>query len=86
LGNEKTLAYEPWPAYDEAMLIEAEIEIPVQINGKVRAKIRVPAEAEKNVLQEIALAEPRVVELLAGKELLKAVVVPGRMVNFVVKG
>ena len=86
LGQPETLAYQPWPTYDEAMLVEAEIEIPVQIQGKVRAKIRVPADADKNAIQEIALAEPRIADLLAGKELLKAVVVPGRMVNFVVKG
>ncbi|NOY30119.1 MAG: leucine--tRNA ligase [Planctomycetes bacterium] len=86
LGHKKTLAYEPWPAYDEAMLVEAEIEIPVQIKGKVRAKIRVPADADQATIEALARADTRIIELLDGKELVKTIVVPGRMVNFVVKG
>ncbi len=86
LGHKETLSYQPWPTYDEAILVESEIEIPVQINGKVRARIRVPADADKSAIQEIALADTRVKELLEKKERLKVVVVPGRLVNFVVKG
>ena len=86
LGHDQSLAYEPWPTYDESLLEEEELEIPVQIKGKVRAKIRVPADADQNAIQEIARADQRVAELLAGKQLVKTVVVPGRMVNFVVKG
>jgi len=82
LGHEETLSYEPWPSYDEAMLVEAEIEIPV----KVRAKIRVPADADKAAIEQLARADSRITELLDGKELVKTIVVPGRMVNFVVKG
>lgn len=85
LGHEDTLAYEPWPAYDESLLVEDEIEVPVQIKGKVKAKIRVPAVADQAKIEEIAHADERVQELLAGKELIKTIVVPGRLVNFVVK-
>ncbi len=86
MGYEKSLAKEAWPAYDEAMLVESEIEIPVQFKGKVRTKIKIPAEANKNQIEALALADARVKELLAGKEILKTIVVPGRLVNFVVKG
>ncbi len=86
LGHTNTLAYEPWPEYDEAMLIEDEIEIPVQIKGKVKTKIMVPADADQAKIEEIARADGKVSELLAGKEVIKTIVVPGRLVNFVVKG
>jgi leucyl-tRNA synthetase len=85
LGEGGTLAYEPWPAYDEALLVEETVELPVQINGKVRSRLRLPAEASAAEAEQAALADPRIVELLAGKQLLKAVVVPGRMVNLVIK-
>ena len=86
LGHSKTLAYEPWPAYDESALVESTIEVPVQIKGKVRAKIRVAADADKSAMEKAARDEPRVAELLDGKDVVKVVVVPGRLVNFVTKG
>ena len=86
LGHAETLAYEAWPQYDEALLVEDEIEIPVQFKGKVRCKIMVPADADKAQLEALALENPRVVELLEGKEIIKAVAIPGRLVNFVTKG
>jgi leucyl-tRNA synthetase len=86
LGHETTLAYEPWPVCDESLLVEDEIEIPVQIQGKVRTKIRVPAGSDQAKLEEIALADGRVAALLAGKQVVKTILVPGRLVNFVVKG
>jgi len=86
LGHGETLAYEPWPVCDESLLVEDEIEIPVQIKGKVRTKIIVPADADRAKMEEIALTDSRVIELLAGKEIIKTIVVPGRLVNFVVKG
>ena len=82
----KTLAYEPWPTCDESLLVEDEIEIPVQIKGKVRTKINVPADADQAKIEELARADERVVELLDGKQVVKTIVVPGRLVNFVVKG
>ncbi len=86
LGHDETLAYEPWPAYDESLLVENELEIPVQINGKVRTKITVPADADKAKMEEIALANEKMEQLLEGKKVIKTIVVPGRLVNFVVKG
>jgi leucyl-tRNA synthetase len=86
LGHKESLAYAPWPNYDEAKLIESEIEIPVQINGKVRAKLRIPPDATKEAIQATAESNPQVRTQLAGKSIVKVVVVPGKMVNFVVKG
>jgi leucyl-tRNA synthetase len=85
LGHEKSLAYEPWPEYDEEKLVETEIEIPVQVNGKLRAKIRVPAEADQATIQETAQSDPAVAGHLEGKNVVKVIVVPGRLANFVVK-
>jgi leucyl-tRNA synthetase len=86
LGHKDSLAYAPWPGYDEAKLVESEIEIPVQINGKVRAKLRIPPDASKEAIQAKAESDPQVQSHLAGKPIVKVVVVPGKMVNFVVKG
>ncbi|MDX1945178.1 MAG: leucine--tRNA ligase [Pirellulaceae bacterium] len=85
LGHEKTLAYEPWPAFDEAYTKDAEIEIPVQILGKLRSKVVVPAGSDQATLITAARADARIAELLVGKEVVKTIVVPGKLVNFVVK-
>jgi leucyl-tRNA synthetase len=85
LGHPDTLAYEPWPAFDPALAKEDTVEVPVQINGKVRAKVSVPADTDKDTLEAAARADERISELLAGKSLVKVIVVPGRLVNFVVK-
>jgi leucyl-tRNA synthetase len=85
LGHATTLAYEPWPAFDETAIREDTIEVPVQINGKLRGRIQVPAEIDKAALESAARGDPKIAELLVGKTVVKAIVVPGRMVNFVVK-
>ncbi len=85
LGAEESLSYERWPTFDPAFTVDATIEIPVQICGKVRAKIQVPAEASREELERLAQGDERIRELLAGKELVKTIVVPGRLVNFVAK-
>ncbi|MBN2310563.1 MAG: leucine--tRNA ligase [Candidatus Hydrogenedentes bacterium] len=85
LGHEATLAYEPWPAYDESLLAEDTVEIPVQVNGKVRARVTVPADADKAALLEAAKAEANVRQHLEGKQIVKEIVIPGRMVNLVAK-
>jgi leucyl-tRNA synthetase len=85
LGAEDTLAYEPWPTYDEALTIDEMIEIPISINGKVRGRIGVPADISKEDLEASATSDAKIVELIAGKEVKKVIVVPGRMVNLVVK-
>jgi leucyl-tRNA synthetase len=86
LGHKNTLAYEPWPAYDESLLVETELEIPVQINGKLRGKITVAADADAATMEATARADEKVAEQLSGKVVVKTIAVPGRMVNFVVKG
>jgi leucyl-tRNA synthetase len=85
LGHTSTLAYEPWPAFDEAAIKEDTVEVPVQILGKLRGRVTVPADATAEQLKAAALADPRIAELLSGKTIIKEIVVPGRLVNFVVK-
>lgn len=85
LGHSSTLAYEPWPVFDPQKLKAAAVEIPLQINGKLRAKMTVPADCSPEELEQAARSHDRLAELLEGKQIVKAVVVPGRMVNFVVK-
>lgn len=83
LGHEGTISYEAWPAYDEAKLVDDEVEIVVQINGKVRAKLKVPADANKEVLEELAMEEERIKEQISGKTIRKVIAVPGKLVNIV---
>jgi leucyl-tRNA synthetase len=85
LGHEKSLAHEPWPEFDAGLAKEDTIEVPVQINGKVRAKISVAADANQAALEAAAKADAKITEQLAGKQIVKTIVVPGRLVSFVVK-
>ncbi len=85
LGHDASLAHEPWPRYDEAMTREATIELPVQINGKIRTRLSVAPDASQEEILAAALAEPRVAEQTAGKTIVKKIVIPGRLVNIVVK-
>jgi leucyl-tRNA synthetase len=85
LGNTNSLAYEPWPKYDESLTKAAEVEVPLQINGKLRARITVPAECTKEELEKLAFTDSRIQELTAGKSIVKVIVVPGRLVNVVVQ-
>jgi leucyl-tRNA synthetase len=87
LGHEKTLAYEPLPTFDEALTRDAEIEIPVQILGKLRSKITVPAGSDDATIIAAARSDPRIAELLEGKEVIRTIVPPkgSKLVNFVVK-
>ena len=85
LGHGDTLAYEPWPAYDPAALVEDEIEIPVQVLGKLRGRIRVPVAATPAEMEAAAKACPDVAKFLEGKTIVKVIAVPKRMVNFVVR-
>jgi leucyl-tRNA synthetase len=86
LGHKNSLAHEPWPEFDPALAKEDSIEVPVQINGKVRSKISVPVDSDQKELVAAARADERIAELLAGKQIVKEIVVPGRLVNFVIKG
>ncbi|RMF64904.1 MAG: leucine--tRNA ligase, partial [Bacteroidetes bacterium] len=84
LGHEPSLAYAPWPEADERYLREETVEIAVQVNGKLRAKIAVPAEAPKEEVLAAARAHENVARHLDGKTLRREIYVPGRIVNFVV--
>ena len=86
LGHKESLAYEPWPTFDPEAIREDTKEVPVQINGKLRARITVPSDADAKLLEQAARDDTRIAELLDGKSVAKVIVVPGRMVNFVVKG
>jgi leucyl-tRNA synthetase len=85
LGATDSLAYEPWPVYDESLLADETVEMPIQVNGKVRARIEVANDATSQDIQQQALADPRISEIVAGKQVAKVVVIPGRMVNLVIK-
>ena len=85
LGGEKTLAYEPWPVYDPAALVEDEIEIPVQVMGKLRGRVKIPVAATPVEMEEAAKADAEVAKFLEGKTIVKVIAVPKRMVNFVVR-
>ena len=85
LGHDRSLAYEPWPAYDPAALVEDEIEIPVQIMGKLRGRVKVPVAATPAEMEAAAKASADVAKFLEGKTIVKVIAVPKRMVNFVVR-
>ena len=84
-GGEGFLSQHPWPQYDESKTVEAQTEIGVQVNGKVRGKVVIPTGAEKEEVFAIAKADSRIASLLEGKTMVKEVYVPNRLVNFVVK-
>jgi len=85
LGKTETLAYETWPQWIEEMTKDDEIEIVAQINGKVRAKEKVPADISKDDMEKLFLELPRIKEFTEGKKIVKVIVVPGKLVNIVVK-
>jgi leucyl-tRNA synthetase len=78
------VAAQTWPAVDAAMLVDDEIEVPVQVLGKLRSRILVPADADAKALEAAALADERIQDCIAGKTVRKVIVVPGRLVNIVV--
>lgn len=83
LGHKKTISYEPWPTYDEAKLVENEVEIVLQVMGKVRSKINVPKDISKEELEKLALEDSVMQKWLEGKTIRKVIVVPGKLVNVV---
>ena len=85
-GYEGRIDKAVWPVWDEAKCVEATVEIAVQINGKVRAKVTVPSAAGKDELLAAAKAEPSIAAQLAGKTIVKEIAVPGKLVNLAVKG
>jgi leucyl-tRNA synthetase len=84
LGHRESIAYAPWPAYDEAKLARDEIKIAVQVGGKLRGEIVVPADAAQDAILAAAKADPKVAEVIAGKAIKREIYVKGRLVNLVV--
>ena len=85
LGGEGLLSVAPWPVYDEAKTVEDTVEIAVQVNGKLKCTIKLPADCDKQVAIDTALAEEKVQHAVEGKQMVKQIVVPGKIVNLVVK-
>ncbi len=85
LGHVESMTYQPWPTYDEAMLAQDEIEVVIQVNGKVRAKVVMPNGSSDDLLKETALKQHNVLVHLEGKTVMKVIVIKGRLVNIVVK-
>ena len=83
LGKEDGISYVAWPTFDESVLVEDEVEIVLQINGKVRAKVQVSAKATREELEAIAMANDTVKENIEGKTIRKVIAVPGKLVNIV---
>ena len=84
LGHDESLAHGPFPVADERWLVDETVEYPVQVNGKVRSRVTVPADADAAAVQAAALADEKIVAALDGRAPRKVIVVPGRLVNFVV--
>jgi leucyl-tRNA synthetase len=85
LGEQGSLLRAPWPKYDPALAKEDEIEIPVQINGKLRGRIVVPADASEDLVRTNAQSDEKIASMIAGKQIVKVIVVPGKLINIVVK-
>jgi leucyl-tRNA synthetase len=85
LGEKGSLLKAPWPKYDLVLAKEEEIEIPVQVNGKLRSHVVVPADAAEDLIRERALADEKIKAMIAGKQIVKVIVVPSKLVNVVVR-
>jgi len=84
LGHIKTIAYEPWPMADPRYLVKTEVEMPVQINGKLRGLIKVAPGSAQDIVIAAAKELPALAEWTAGKTIRKVIVVPDKLINFVV--
>ena len=85
LGGEGLLSLHAWPTYDEDKTVDDEVEIVVQVNGKIRDKMMIPSGLDKDALQETAMNSDKIKSLTEGKTIVKVIAVPGKLVNIVVK-
>ena len=85
LGHNDTIAYESWPTYDEAKTADDTVEVILQINGKLRGKISVPVDMDKDEVISLAKADEKVAAAIEGKTIVKEIVVPNKILNIVVK-
>ena len=83
LGHDGTIAYETWPAYDDNLARDEQVEVGVQVNGKLKTRLMVAADADDDTVQTLALEDKLVAESLEGKTVRKVIVVKGRLVNIV---
>jgi leucyl-tRNA synthetase len=84
LGHQASIAYEPWPTYDPNLTREDTVEVPVQINGKVRSRIVIAADAAREEMERAARSDAKIQTALEGKSVKKVIVVPAKLVNLVV--
>ena len=85
LGHNKTISYEAWPTFDESKTVEDTIELPIQINGKLRANVEINKDEEEKVVKEKVHSNERIIEFIEGKEIVKEIYVPNRIYNIVIK-
>lgn len=85
LGYNTVLSLSPWPSYDSSKLVEAEVEIVIQINGKIKEKLVISKDADQSSQEAAAVALPKIQEAMSGKTVVKMITVPGKLVNIVVK-
>lgn len=85
LGHQTVLSLSPWPSYDETKLVEDEVEIVIQINGKIKEKLVISKDADQKTQEAAAVALPKIQEAMSGKTVVKMITVPGKLVNIVVK-
>ena len=85
LGETSLISLAKWPEYDESKTVDATVEIPVQINGKVRSTVAVPKDADKDAILALVKADEKIASAIEGKTIVKEIVVPGKITNIVVK-
>ena len=85
IGEKESIFKQSWPAYDEKALVKDEVELAVQFNGQIKYKINVPTDSDNKEIEEIVKDDPRSVQYMEGKNIVKVIVVKGRLVNIVVK-
>ena len=83
LGNDSSLAYEPWPKFDESLTVDARVEVPIQIMGKIKSKVSIERGKSAKELETIALQDPKIATLLEGLTVRKIIAVPDKLVNIV---
>ena len=85
LGHSESIAYESWPQYDEAKCSSDVIEMPIQVNGKVRNVLNIAKDASKDEILAIVKSDEKIAQAIEGKTIVKEIVVPGKIINIVVK-